>query len=141
MVRLIYPACTEGPKPLSTCSLPACRTTWRQGADPSKTQALLCFQMIQAPSITSELNPFLCSFGSFLQAFNHQSSKEIVPQLGTNSTRFKDCRTAYQNCVANTRCEDVLYCFFFLVTEGTVVRVTESSFLQPVNCPTAISDG
>ena len=80
-----------------------CRASWRLGADPSKTQAFRCFQRIQAPRITSELNPFLHCLDIFLQDFFHQSIKEVVLRLGTSATRFKDCRIANQNCLANTK--------------------------------------
>ena len=84
--------------------------------------------MIQAPSMTSELNPFLCCLGTFLQALNHQSAKETFLRLVTNATKFKGCKTANQNCLAKTHREDVLYRFLFLITEGAVIRVGESSF-------------
>jgi hypothetical protein len=80
-----------------------CRASWRLGADPSKAQAFRCFKRIWAPRMISELNPFLCCLGIFLQDFYHQSAKEVVLRLGTSATRFRDCRIANQNCVANTQ--------------------------------------
>jgi len=84
-------------------SLKVCRATWILGAKPSNTQEFLCFQRIHAPSMTRELKPFRCSFGTFLQDFFHHSAKEIVRRVGTKADKFKGCRMLNQNCCVNTQ--------------------------------------
>ena len=69
---------------------------------PSKTRAFLCFQIIQAPRITSELNSFRRCFCSFFQDFLHQSTNELAVCLGAKRERFRGWRMLNQNCRANT---------------------------------------
>jgi len=84
-------------------SLKAWSEMSKLGLAPSKTHAFRCFQMIQAPNMTKELNPFRLPFWIFLTLFLHQSEKESSCLEGTQSCKPKLDRMRNQKSLVNTQ--------------------------------------
>ena len=105
----------------------ASRALWRLGAAPSKTQLFRCFHKVQAPSITRELNPFLCCSSTFFNDLFHRSAKEDL-LLGTKVPKFRGCKTWNQNCRAQTHAVRMCWIISSTWSEGTMIRVRKTFF-------------
>jgi len=79
------------------------RTTWIDGATPSKTPTFLCFQSSQAPRMIKVLNPFLIALATCLQDLLHHCAKleSLIP--GVRRLRPKQDSILYQNSLAKTQ--------------------------------------
>jgi len=133
MTSSLYLSYTKGHQPLSSYSYPklqflliSSQSNLQAGSWSIKDTCITVFPKDPSSQHDQWIKPFLFCLGTFLQAFSHQSAKEIVLRLGTNATKFKGCNELELSS-KNTCREDMLYRFIFLIVEGAVVQVRESS--------------
>jgi len=94
-------------------------------------QELRCFQKIHAPSMTSELKPSLACFCTFFKDFLHQAAKEIVPRVGYQTREVQRLHDVEPELPGeDTRSENMLNVFVFLVAEGAMSRMWQASFFR-----------
>ena len=84
-------------------SLARSRALIKLGAAPSKTHELRCFHKVQAPRITSELNPLWARSWTFRLSLFHQPTRLLSWAKGARLWRLNCCSRLNQNCRANTQ--------------------------------------
>ena len=116
-------------------------TKAREGPAPSKTQFFLWTHRLQAPSMTALLNPFFWSLPTLPLAFSPPLSKDGIFLSRSKMTKTNSPQqTSPELSGEDTVCEDVLYCFIFLITEETLIRMWQTSLGQSVRSPATVPD-